>query len=413
MRTTRQFWNFRASATDPSIGELLLYGNFGPNDGAGWLFDEINPKQFRSDLEALGNIAALRVYVQSDGGDVFAAQAIHSILKRYPKHVTAIVDGWAASAATFVVAAADEVLMPANAMMMVHSPWAIVAGNARELRVMADQLDKVQEAMIAAYRGKTGLPDDQLQQLLEEETWMTAEDAVRLHFADSIEPASQIAASARTTAMVTGEVFDLRHRLPVLDAPTHGAFTGRHIHSHAANGAQGGDVMHHHVHEHNGDYHHAHDHEGVAGVALVQITDEAIAYRNTGTAPEGTSWSAPALSDFTSKSWDELTAAEQRHIAAHFVWTDSGNPPARYSDLGGPHHTPSGTSGAVGPAVFAAVSNGRMQQASWAADAGVRAHLEKHYHEFDRQAPWEAKAALDPLDPVVQDYYTARLVKGR
>lgn len=321
MRTTRQFWNFRASTTDPSVGELLLYGTFGPDDGLGWLLDTLSPKQFREDLDALGNIAALKVYVQSDGGDVFAAQAIHSILKRYPKPVTAIVDGWAASSASFVVAAANEVLMPANAMMMVHSPWAIARGNSREFRAMADQLDKVQESIIAAYRDKTGLTDERLAELLDAETWMTAQDAVDLGFADSIEPAVQIAASARRPAVWPGEMFDLRNRILPQDAPAHGAFTGRHIHSHAANGVPGGDVMHHHVHEHNGDYHHEHDH--LAAMAVVQVTSS----------PRG---------------WLRLTPG-----------TD---------------------------------------------DAG-------------RTAPAAAKAqdALDPLDPVVQDYYTARLLatKGR
>jgi ATP-dependent protease ClpP protease subunit len=193
----RVFWEFRAAEEEssPKAGELLLYGPIGPDDGMGWLFDEVTPKQFRADLDALGDIEELRVYINSPGGDVFAGQAIHSILTRHPAHVTVYVDGLAASIASIVAMAGDTVVMPRNAMMMVHNPWTIGVGDAREFRKLAETLDQIRESMLAAYEAKTGLERSRLLGQLNAETWMTAEEAVELGFADEVEDAREIAAA--------------------------------------------------------------------------------------------------------------------------------------------------------------------------------------------------------------------------
>ena len=207
----RKFWEIRAAADAPGTGELLLYGPIGADGGIAWLFDDITPTQFKADLDALGDITELRVFINSDGGDVFAGQAIHSILKRHRAHVTVYIDGLAASIAAVVAMAGDTVIMPRNAMMMVHNPFASQIGDAEEFRKMAETLDQVRESIIAAYESKTGMEHDELLDLLNAETWMTAEEAVAFGFADEIEAEKKIAASAvgHGHVMLNGQVFDL------------------------------------------------------------------------------------------------------------------------------------------------------------------------------------------------------------
>lgn len=195
----RRFWEFRARADNPKIGELLLYGEISE---VSWWGDEVTPKQFREELEALGDIEELRVYINSPGGDVFAGQAILSMLKRHGARKVVYVDGLAASAASIVAMAGDVVRMPRNAMMMIHNVWTIVAGDANELRDVADALDRITESVVAAYEEKTGLDRDEIKRMMDAETWMTAEEAVELGFADEIEESRAVAASIRGDTLV-------------------------------------------------------------------------------------------------------------------------------------------------------------------------------------------------------------------
>ncbi|MCH8838178.1 MAG: Clp protease ClpP [Candidatus Marinimicrobia bacterium] len=208
----RKFWEIRAAADEPGTGELLLYGPIGADGGIAWLFDDITPTQFKADLDALGDITELRVFINSDGGDVFAGQAIHSILKRHRAHVTVYIDGLAASIAAVVAMAGDTVIMPRNAMMMVHNPSMFGLGDAEEFRKLAETLDQVRESIVAAYESKTGMEHDELIDLLNAETWMTAEEAVGFGFADEVEAEKKIAASAvgHGHVMLNGRVFDLK-----------------------------------------------------------------------------------------------------------------------------------------------------------------------------------------------------------
>jgi len=212
----RKFWQLR-NATEPGTGELLIYGPIGSDNGMGWFDDEVTPKQFREELDALGAISELRVFINSPGGDVFAGQAIHSMLKRHPANVTVYVDGLAASAAVLPVMAGDKVIMPRNAMLMIHNPYTIGIGDSEKFRKLADNLDQIRESIIAAYSDKTGMDPDEILPLLEAETWMTAEEAVELGFADEIEEAKQVSASMSGPGklVVNGVTVDLeRFRNP-------------------------------------------------------------------------------------------------------------------------------------------------------------------------------------------------------
>ncbi|MBV4421037.1 head maturation protease, ClpP-related [Clostridium tyrobutyricum] len=191
MSKGKKFWKFNAKENSDE-GELLLYGDISDST---WWGDEITPKNFKEELDSLGDIKTLNVYINSGGGDVFAGQAIYSMLKRHSAAVNVYVDGLAASIASIIAMAGDNVKMPKNAMLMVHNPWSFGMGNANDFRKLADDLDKVRESMISVYEDKTGMEKESIVELLDAETWMTAEEAVEFGFADEIEEEKQVAAS--------------------------------------------------------------------------------------------------------------------------------------------------------------------------------------------------------------------------
>ena len=172
---------------------MYLYGKIA--SAQSWFSDVVTPKKFKQELDALGNIETLDVYINSGGGEVFAGQAIYSMLKRHPAHVNAHIDGLAASMASVIAMAADTVYMPSNAMMMIHNPWSQGQGDAKSFRKMADTLDQVAETCISAYMDKCGMPKDEIVALLDAETWLTAEEAKAMGFADIITASVSIAAS--------------------------------------------------------------------------------------------------------------------------------------------------------------------------------------------------------------------------
>lgn len=203
----KKFWQFKAEASTPGVGELMLYGDI---SDMSWWGDEVTPKQFKEDLDALGDISELRIYINSGGGDVFAGQAIHSMLKRHSATKTVYIDGLAASIASVIAMAGDKIIMPKNAMMMIHKCWTIALGNADDMRKMADDMDKIDESIIAAYVEKTGMETDDIIELMTDETWMTAQDALDYGFADEIEESKQVAASMKNgMLLINGQEMDL------------------------------------------------------------------------------------------------------------------------------------------------------------------------------------------------------------
>jgi len=201
-----KFWQFKA-ATENEPAELLLYGDI---SSTSWWGDEVTPKQFKKDLDDLGDVDQINVYISSDGGDVFAGQAIYSMLKRHKAKITVYVDGLAASIASVIAMAGDTVIMPKNSMIMVHNPWTIAVGTAEDFRKLADDMDKIRESIIVTYKDKTGMKDQEIIELMDAETWLTAEEAVKKGFADEIEQEKQVAASVNGEFLVlNGQKFDL------------------------------------------------------------------------------------------------------------------------------------------------------------------------------------------------------------
>lgn len=197
MGSKTKFWNFKA--LDDKTGELTLYGEIANET---WWGDEITPKEFKADLDALGDINTLNIYINSSGGDVFAGQAIHSMLKRHKAHKNVYIDGLAASIASVVVMAGDTIFMPKNAMMMIHNPWTWGIGNAAEFRKLAEDLDKIRESLIAAYEGHSALTRDEIIEIMDSETWLTADECLEYGFCDVVEKEKQMAASIDKTLLM-------------------------------------------------------------------------------------------------------------------------------------------------------------------------------------------------------------------
>lgn len=206
-----QFWRFEARGEDSA--ELFLYGVLSDSD---WLEDDITPKKFAAELKALGDISQLTVHINSQGGDIFAGMAIYNLLRQHPAKIIVRIDGLAASAASIVAMAGDEIIMPKSAMMMIHNPWTIIDGDAGELRAAADTLDKLRVSLIDCYQDRTGLGADKLSELLDKETWLTAGEALELGFIDKISDGQIFAEIMEDTMYINGVGFDLSEfpRLP-------------------------------------------------------------------------------------------------------------------------------------------------------------------------------------------------------
>jgi len=178
-----KFWEVKNEVNGNA--EILIYGAIASERT--WFGDEATPKQFADDLKALGG-RDVTVRINSGGGDVFAAHAIHNLLKSYEGKVTAIIDGLAASAATVVAVAADKIVMPSNALMMIHDPAIGLDGYypAAELSKLIDALATIKTSIVAAYRKRCSASDAEIEVMMSNETWMGATECKEKGFADEI-----------------------------------------------------------------------------------------------------------------------------------------------------------------------------------------------------------------------------------
>lgn len=167
------------SADGPA--QVMLYGSVGD------YWDGVTAKQFAQDIKALGDVKDIEVRMNSNGGSVIDGAAIYNTLSQHQANVTVYIDGMALSIASVIAMAADTVKMAENAWMMVHSPSTCLWGNSGDLRKEADLLDRMQEnTLLPAYRNKTGKSDEELNALINAETWLDAKQALELGFVDEI-----------------------------------------------------------------------------------------------------------------------------------------------------------------------------------------------------------------------------------
>lgn len=176
----RKFWNW---VRDKTTEERTLYLNGEISDET-WWGDEVTPKLFKDELMAgSGNVT---VWINSPGGDVFAASQIYNMLMDYAGNVTVKIDGLAASAASVIAMAGGDVYMSPVSMLMIHNPSTIAIGDSEEMLRAKALLDEVKESIINAYELKSGLSRTKLSHLMDAETWMNANKAIEFGFADKI-----------------------------------------------------------------------------------------------------------------------------------------------------------------------------------------------------------------------------------
>ena len=201
-----KFWNW---VRDETTGERTLYLD-GVISEDTWWGDEITPAMFKSELFAeKGDIT---VWLNSPGGDCIAASQIYAMLMDYPHNVTVKIDGIAASAASVVAMAGTKVLMAPTALMMVHNPLTVAIGDSEEMQKAMDMLAEVKESIINAYEIKTGQSRAKISHWMDAETWMNANKAMELGFADGVLEDEKRAKLAETYAFsrraVTNSLLD-------------------------------------------------------------------------------------------------------------------------------------------------------------------------------------------------------------
>lgn len=168
--------------------ELFIYDDIGP-DWAGM----VSAKRFIDDLAKIPADESVTVRINSQGGSVIEADAIYNAMLR--RGVAVAIDGLAASAASLVAMAGTTIEIAANALVVIHNPWTIAMGDAREMRKVADILDKFGGSLNGVYARKTGQDAALIQEWMDAETWMNAEEAVERKFATSIVDASDVEAA--------------------------------------------------------------------------------------------------------------------------------------------------------------------------------------------------------------------------
>ena len=210
----KKFWNWIKNEEE----RTLYFDGYIAQDS--WFDDDITPKKFKAELmESDGDIS---VWINSPGGDVFAASQIYNMLKEYKGKVTVKIDGLAASAASVIAMAGDEILMSPVAMLMIHNPSTLIWGEETDMVKAKEMLSEVKESIINAYEVKTNLPRNKISKMMDNETWMSSNKAVELGFADKVLYEEQI----ENTLINNNFIFDrvtvintLIHKFPKKEEP--------------------------------------------------------------------------------------------------------------------------------------------------------------------------------------------------
>lgn len=191
----KKFWEFKpivkneSTAGEPESVELWINGTIADDDDV-WLYEWFGmqataPNTFRNELKKYVG-KDIVVWIDSPGGDTFAAAGIYTALKEHDGKVTVKIASKALSGASAIAMAGDEVLMSPMAVMMIHNPWTIAQGEAKELRKGAEVLDTVKETLVNAYAAKTKKSKKKISSMMDEETWMSTNTAVKEGFADAV-----------------------------------------------------------------------------------------------------------------------------------------------------------------------------------------------------------------------------------
>ena len=181
MKDKNKFYSLEK--TSDFEADLYIYG-----DIVSYRWDEgdVSAESLKKEVEALGDISKINVHINSLGGSTFQGLAIYNYLKQHKATIDVYIDGIAASSASIIAMAGDHIYIPKTALMMIHNCWTYAIGNAEELRKIAEDMDKVAEAYKSAYISKINITKEKLEELLADETYLTAEECIEMGFADEI-----------------------------------------------------------------------------------------------------------------------------------------------------------------------------------------------------------------------------------
>lgn len=190
----KKFWNWKTQTvtnqeTQEAVTERTLFLN-GTIAEESWFDDDVTPQLFKDELNS--GTGDITVWINSPGGDCVAAAQIYNMLMDYKGSVTVKIDGIAASAASVIAMAGTKVLVSPVSMLMIHNPMTVAFGNSAEMQKAIDMLASVKDSILNAYEIKTGLSRTKLSHLMNAETWMDANKAIELGFADEIMQRSAI-----------------------------------------------------------------------------------------------------------------------------------------------------------------------------------------------------------------------------
>lgn len=183
----------KVRAKSKTSAEVVIYGTIGLDWG-----DSITAKQFHNAMKEIGpDVTDLSVRINSPGGDVFDGIAMYNILRQHKAKKTVFIDGWAASIASIIALAGDEIIMGEGALYMIHLPWTVAMGNRNEMDNVTSRLIDIEDQMIGIYAKRSGLGKSEIKKMMEDETWMDAEEAISYGFVHKkVEETALIAASA-------------------------------------------------------------------------------------------------------------------------------------------------------------------------------------------------------------------------
>ncbi|MFV9616170.1 MAG: head maturation protease, ClpP-related, partial [Gammaproteobacteria bacterium] len=161
--------------------------------GDGWM-GGLSAKRFADELNALGKLTEINVRINSPGGSVFDGVAIYNTLVKNGANIIVDIDGLAASISSVIAMAGNEIRIASNALLMIHDPWGVFAGNADELRRQAELMDKVKGTLLDTYMNRAKASKKDVEQMMKDETWMTADEALENGFVDSVTDEMKMAA---------------------------------------------------------------------------------------------------------------------------------------------------------------------------------------------------------------------------
>ena len=183
---------YYSMAQNNDVATINIYGDI---TSFPWLENDVSADTLSKQLEQLNGVSEINVYINSYGGEVAEGLAIYNALRRHNAKIKTYCDGFACSIASVIFMAGDERIMHESSLLMIHNAWTWAEGNADELRNQADDLEKITQASVIAYKAHSNLTEEEIKALMDNETWILPQEAIEYGFATAIATSEQAHAS--------------------------------------------------------------------------------------------------------------------------------------------------------------------------------------------------------------------------